>query len=177
MENTRKVSLFISTSLDGYICREDGSIDWMFDDQDYGYEAFYSEVDTVIMGRHTWEQLKTLGGYYPYEGKEGVVFSSEAFHEKSQKVTFTTEPVADWLTRAKQEDRGTIWLVGGATMVDECLQAGQVDELILSIHPILLGQGVPLFRGMHPQTLLELASHRVYHTGLVQLVYRRPAAE
>ncbi len=54
MEKQRKVSLFISTSLDGYIAREDGSIDWLFDDQDYGYEAFYDEVDTVIMGRHTW---------------------------------------------------------------------------------------------------------------------------
>lgn len=175
MENQRKVSLFISTSLDGYIAREDGSIDWLFDDQDYGYEAFYNDVDTVIMGRHTWDQLQTLGAYYPYQGKEGVVFSRGKTGTPNPNVTFATEPIDTWLEKAKQEDKGGIWLVGGAKLVDECLQAQLVDEIILSIHPILLGTGVPLFRGQHPQMALELVSHRAYHTGLVQLVYRRPA--
>lgn len=176
MENQRKVSLFISTSLDGYISREDGSIDWLFDDQDYGYEAFYNEVDTVIMGRHTWEQLQKLGSYYPYEGKEGVVFSRGMSGQPHPKVKFATEPIEQWLSRAKQEDKGTIWLVGGAKLVDECLQAGLVDEIILSIHPVLLGRGIPLFRGNQPENRLELVSHRAYHTGLVQLVYRYPAS-
>ncbi|MDR3410549.1 MAG: dihydrofolate reductase family protein [Formivibrio sp.] len=174
MESTRKVSLFISTSLDGYIAREDGSIDWLFDDQDYGYEAFYDDVDTVIMGRHTWEQLQKLGDFYPYQGKEGVVFSRGHSGKPNSNVTFATEPIETWLARAKQEDKGTIWLMGGAKLVDECLQANLVDEIILSVHPILLGQGIPLFRGRHPEMTLELVSHRAYHTGLVQLVYRRP---
>lgn len=172
MENNRKVSLFISTSLDGYIAREDGSIDWLFNDQDYGYEAFYEEVDTVIMGRHTWNKLKEIGDY-PFNDKQGVVFSSTLAGQTDPNVTFVTEPVVDWLQREKQTDRGTIWLMGGAKLVDECLQAGRVDEIILSIHPILLGNGIPLFRGKQPETRLELVSQRAYHTGLVRLVYRR----
>lgn len=176
MQNTRKVSLFIASSLDGYIAREDGGIDWLFDDQDYGYEAFYDDVDTVIMGRHTWEKLRELGDY-PYEGKEGVVFSHELAGQADPHVTFATESVETWLTNAKQEEGGTIWLMGGSKLVDECLQAGLVDEIILSIHPILLGHGIPLFRGKQPEMALELVSSKSYHTGLIQLVYRRPAAE
>lgn len=173
MESSRKVSLFIATSLDGYIAREDGGIDWLFDDQDYGYEAFYDEVDTVIMGRHTWDKLKELGDY-PYDGKEGVVFSKSLAGQTDPNVTFVTEPAKDWIGRAKQEEGGTIWLMGGSKLVDECLQTGMVDEIIMSIHPILLGQGIPLFRGKQPEMALELVSSKSFHTGLVQLVYRRP---
>lgn len=173
MESTRKVSLFIATSLDGYIAREDGGIDWLFDDQDYGYEAFYDDVDTIVMGRHTWEQLKTLGDY-PYEGKEGVVFSGTLAGQTDPHVTFVTESVQDWIGRAKQEAGGTIWLMGGSKLVDESLQAGLVDEIILSIHPLLLGHGIPLFRGNQPEMALELVSSKSFHTGLIQLVYRRP---
>ena len=101
------------------------------------------------------------------------MFSSTLAGQTDPNVTFVTEPVVDWLQREKQTDRGTIWLMGGAKLVDECLQAGRVDEIILSIHPILLGNGIPLFRGKQPETRLELVSQRAYHTGLVRLVYRR----
>lgn len=175
MENIRKVSLFIAASLDGYIAREDGATDWLFSDQDYGYEAFYDDVDTIIMGRHTWDQLKSFGDY-PYEGKEGVVFSRTLAGQQDPDVTIVTEPVQDWVGRAKQEDGGTIWLMGGASLVDECLQQGLVDEIILSIHPILLGAGIPLFRGKQPEMALELVSSQSFHTGLIQLIYRRPRA-
>ena len=173
MENLRKVSLFIAASLDGYIAREDGGIDWLFNDQDYGYEAFYDDVDTVIMGRHTWEQLKSFGDY-PYEGKEGIVFSRTLAGQQDPNVSIVTESVQDWIDRAKQEEGGTIWLMGGGGLVDECLQQGRVDEIILSIHPILLGNGIPLFRGKQPEMHLELVSSQSFHTGLIQLIYRRP---
>lgn len=172
MENARKVSLFISTSLDGYIAREDGSIDWLFDDQDYGYALFYEDMDTLIMGRHTWESLKEAGDY-PYEGKKAFVFSSKETASPHPDVTFVTESIESWLAQAKQENGGTIWLMGGAKLVDECLQAGLVDELTLSVHPILLGQGIPLYRGRQPETPLELVSSKAYSTGLVRSVYRK----
>ena len=172
MENARKVSLFIASSLDGYISREDDSIDWMFDDQDYGYEAFYDEVDAIVLGRHTWDKLKELGDY-PYEGKKAYVFSSTETESTDPNVTFVTESVEEWLQRAKQKTGGTIWLIGGSKLVDECLQAGLVDEIMLSIHPILLGKGIPLFRGKQPETPLELVSSKAYQSGLVRLVYRK----
>lgn len=172
MENTRKVCLFIATSLDGYIAREDESIDWLFSDQDYGYETFYEEVDTIVLGRHTWDKLKELGDY-PYEGKKGIVLCSDSAGQTDPYVTFITEPIETWLPRIKKEPGGTIWLMGGSKLVDECLQAGLVDEITLSIHPILLGHGIPLFRGKQPEAALELVSSKAYHTGLVQLVYRK----
>lgn len=172
MENARKVSLFIASSLDGYISREDDSIDWMFDDQDYGYEAFYDEVDAIVMGRHTWEKLHELGEY-PYKGKKAYVFSSTLTDSPDTNITFVTEAVEEWLPRLKQKTGGTIWLMGGAKLVDECLQAGLVDEIMLAVHPILLGRGIPLFRGNQPETALDLVSSKSYASGLVRLVYRK----
>ncbi len=172
MENTRKVSLFIATSLDGYIAREDESMDWLLDDQDYGYERFYESVDTVVLGRHTWDELKTLGDY-PYEGKKGFVFCSQSAGQTDPNVTFVTERIEDWLVRAKQQCGRNIWVIGGSKLVDECLEAGLVDEITLSIHPVLLGKGTPLFRGKQPEMGLKLVYSKVYQTGVVQLVYQR----
>lgn len=173
MEPTqRQVRLFIAMSLDGYIARPDGSIDWLLCDQDYGYTGFYQEIDTVLMGRHTWEQLKTFGDY-PYAGKRGVVFSRNLSGETSDKVEFVTEAIDVWLTEARREEGGDFWLVGGAHLVDGCLRHDLIDEIVLSIHPVLLGCGVPLFRPQQSELALELVDSQTYATGLVQLTYRR----
>ncbi|WP_137936710.1 dihydrofolate reductase family protein [Chitinivorax sp. B] len=168
----RPVSLFIATSLDGYIAREDGRVDWLFADQDYGYTAFYERVDTVLMGRHTWQQLKSFGDY-PYAGKQGVVFSHRLAGVDDPDVSFIIDPVDTWLREARQQEGGTIWLVGGAKLVDSCLQADLIDEFILSVHPVILGDGIPLFRPGHRSLPLQLVSQESFDTGLVQLTYQR----
>lgn len=168
----RPLSLFIATSLDGYIASPDGSVDWLFSDQDYGYTAFYDSVDTVAMGRHTWEQLKAFGDY-PYVGKRGVVFSRELGGQSDPNVSFITAPAHQWLTEAKHQPGRTIWLMGGASLVDTCLQHDLIDEFILSIHPVLLGDGLPLFRAGSPRLALELVDSQRFSSGLVQLTYRR----
>ncbi|MBB5019518.1 dihydrofolate reductase [Chitinivorax tropicus] len=169
----RPVSLFIATSLDGYIAREDGSVDWLFSDQDYGYSAFYERVDTVLMGRHTWQQVQQLGAY-PYAGKPGIVFSHALSGTDDPDVQVVVDPVDTWLREHKQAAGGTIWLVGGAKLVDSCLQADLIDEFILSIHPVILGDGIPLFRPGHRTLPLTLIHQESFDTGLIQLTYQRP---
>lgn len=168
----RKVKLFIAMSLDGYIARADGSVDWLFNDQDYGYTAFYEDIDTVLMGRHTWEQLKTFGDY-PYEGKQGIVFSRALAGESDPNVEYVTDSIETWIRRAQQQHGGNFWLMGGSQLVDGCLRHDLVDEMILSVHPLLLGHGIPLFRPHVAELKLELVKSQAYSSGLVQMVYRR----
>lgn len=168
----RKVRLFISMSLDGFIARKDGSVDWILSDQDYGYTRFYEEIDTVLMGRHTWEQLKAFGAY-PYTGKAGVVFSHAQEDEGDAAVSMVTQPVEEWLTEARQREGGDFWLLGGARLFDACLAGKLVDEIQVCLHPVLLGDGVALFRPLGVQTGLELVESVAYPSGLVRLTYRR----
>lgn len=168
----RKVRLFISMSLDGYIARHDGSVDWILNDQDYGYTRFYEEIDTVLMGRHTWEQLTSIGAY-PYTGKAGVVFTHLPEEESDGDVRFVMQPVDAWLNEARQQDGGDFWLLGGARLFDACLAAKLVDEIQICLHPVLLGDGVALFRPLGVETGLELQESVAYPSGLVRLTYRR----
>lgn len=164
----------MSMSLDGFIARRDGSVDWILGDQDYGYTRFYEEIDTVLMGRHTWEQLKAFGAY-PYTGKAGVVFSHATEDETDAEVSFVTQSVEDWLAEARRHEGGDFWLLGGARLFDACLSAKLVDEIQISVHPVLLGDGVALFRPLDVQTSLELVETVSYPSGLVRLTYRRIA--
>jgi dihydrofolate reductase len=160
----RKVKLFIASSLDGYIAREDGGIDWLFSDADYGYRQFYDSVDTVIMGRKTHELEQKLG--VRHEGKKSYVFSrrksgGEFVHDAAE---FTRQLV--------QENGKDIWLEGGGEVVSALMDEGLVDEIILSIHPIILGTGIPLFKSKMKEAKLELINSTAYESGLVQLHYQ-----
>ncbi|MFA7096730.1 MAG: dihydrofolate reductase family protein [Gammaproteobacteria bacterium] len=169
----RKLVLFIATSLDGYIARPDGGIDWLFTDQGYGYPEFFAGVDTVLMGRRTYEQLLALGGGYPYPGTRGYVFSRRRGGERNAHVAFIADDVATFVQRLKEEPGKTIWLVGGAEIARACLLHDLVDESVISVHPLVLGAGIPLFLPPLPTLRLTLARCQVYDSGLVQLTYRR----
>jgi dihydrofolate reductase len=176
----RKICLFIATSLDGYIARNSGEIDWLFTDQDYGYSEFFAQIDTVIMGRKTYEQVLSFGEY-PYAGKQSFVFSktlqgkSSLAKEASAKqcyVEFVGANLVDFITTLRQSDGRDIWLVGGSEIVHFFMQNNFVDELIISIHPIVLGSGIPLFsHDLHFETLLELKQVKAFDSGLVQIAY------
>lgn len=167
----RKIRLFIASSLDGYIARESGEIDWLFTDQDYGYTEFFNQVDTVIMGNKTYQQI--LGfGEYPYKGKEAFVFSQNQSSEKDDNVKFISSNWQDFINQIRQTKGRDIWLVGGARIIHWFLKNGFIDELILSIHPIILGSGIPLI--LHDSTLetmLILKDVNKFNTGLLQVAY------
>ncbi|MBD1862871.1 MULTISPECIES: dihydrofolate reductase family protein [Trichocoleus] len=167
----RSIQLFIATSLDGYIARTSGDVDWLFTDQDYGYTEFFEQVDTVLMGRKTYEQV--LGfGEYPYHGKKGYVFSKTQQQQQDENVEFVSADWVNFLNQLRHAQGQNIWLVGGSELIRFCLQHGFVDELILSIHPIILGDGIPLIaHDPTLETLLKLQHTKNYETGLLQVTY------
>jgi dihydrofolate reductase len=172
----RRVRLFIASSLDGFIAREDGAIDWLFTDADYGYTAFYDQVDTVVMGRRTYE-LSLSFGPDVYAGRAVYVFSRTRTGGVGDSATFVREGPAALVARLREAEGRDIWLVGGSMLVRDFLAAGMVDDLILSVHPILLGGGIPLFLPHPRETRLRLRRSEAFPSGLVQLVYdTHPAA-
>lgn len=168
----RKVSLFIACSTDGFVAGKRGRIDWLFTDQDYGYAAFLRTVDTVVMGRKTWDLARWFEPV-PYAGKAKYVFSRRRRTTPIPDVRFVaTDPAA--LVRGLKRRRGKrIWLVGGGEIVSILMNAGLIDEIVLSIHPIILGGGVRLFARIARQSEWTLVSSRSFETGLVQITYIR----
>ncbi len=163
----RKLTLFIACSLDGYIAREDGSVDWLFTDADYGYRRFFASIDTMLMGRKTFEKALELGDR-SYGEKEWVVFSRRRM-EGPEGVSFARDPAACVRKLKRGKGKG-IWLVGGAEMVSLLMDAGLIDSIILSIHPIRLGSGIRLFKEGEEKAL-RLYDVRRYRSGLVKLSY------
>ncbi len=167
----RKIILFIASSLDGYIASQSGEVDWLFTDQDYGYTEFFAKIDTVLMGSKTYQQL--LGfGEYPYQSKKGFVFSKNIESEVDDNVTFVKSNWQEFINTLRQASGHDIWLVGGAQIIYYFLQHSLIDELILSIHPIILGDGIPLIvKDSNLETALELKQVKTYDSGLLQVSY------
>ena len=163
-----KVSVYIASSLDGYIAREDGSIDWLPESSESGYDAFYKSIDTVIMGKTTYDQVRTFG-VYPYKGKKSFVFSKtqQNSDENAEFVSDVEKFVKDGFPGAGK----TIWIIGGAKIIVSFLKQGIVDEIIITKIPVLLGKGIPLFENLEDETKLELIKTEKYDQ-LVDLHYK-----
>ena len=167
----RKIRLFIASSLDGYIARTSGDVDWLFTDQDYGYTEFFNQIDTVLIGSKTYQQM--LGfGEYPYQGKKGFVFSNTLQGKSDNNVEFIGGDLKGFINTLRHSSGNDIWLVGGGQIIHYFMSYRLIDELILSIHPIILGDGIPLiWKDSSLETLLELKDIRTYETGLLQVSY------
>lgn len=172
----RKVVLFIATTADGFIARDDGRYDWLpTDDNDYGYRAFIKTVGTVLMGRVTYQQVLDFESF-PYADQECFVFSRrtrglEKDPRRPPCVTIVrSDPVA--FVRRLRRGRGpSIWLAGGAQLVQPLQEAGLIDEYVIFICPVFIGSGIPLFLRTKRQTRLRLAHRHVYESGVVELTY------
>ncbi len=157
----RKLVLYIASSLDGYIATDEHNLDWLFaveGEGDSGYTTFYDTVDTVLMGRITYDWIiEHEKGDFPYKGKECYVFSKTK-KSNSQHVTFICDGVVQFSKDLKNKNGQRIWLVGGGNLLDTFIKEKLVDELIVTITPVLLGKGIPLFRNNGFQTPLSLKS-------------------
>lgn len=157
----RKLVLFIASSLDGYIATEEHSLDWLFaveGEGDNGYSKFYDTVDTILIGRITYDWIMEYeAGNFPYKGKQCYVFS-KAEKENTQDVTFIHGDVLRFTEGLKNKNGKNIWLVGGGNLLDTFLKEKLVDEIIITISPVILGSGIPLFRNNDFQTNLSLIS-------------------
>jgi len=168
----RRVRLFVATSLDGYIAGPGDDVGWRFDDGDYGYQHFYAGIDTVLIGRRTYDMACRLPAW-PYAGRNVVVFTrGDATRIASPDTVATSLAVTDVVAALRVRPGRDLWLAGGGGLVQSFLAADRVDDLIVSIHPVVLGDGIPLIARGTPRVPLALVGERRFPSGLVQLAYR-----
>jgi dihydrofolate reductase len=174
----RKVKLFAATSLDGLVARPDGAVDWLFSDGDYGFKDFTASVDTVLIGRKTLDHVVGQGlakaGVPLFPGMKNYIFSRATPPGERGGMEFVGDDVAGLIGKLQLEEGKDLWLVGGGDLTRTFLELDLVDEVILSIHPILLGDGIPMFPGPFRQTDLQLANTKSFPNGLLQVSYARP---
>jgi dihydrofolate reductase len=170
----RKVVLGLGMSLDGYIARLDGAVDFLFMPKDYSMAAFFATIDTAAMGRKTLDAaLRMGGGSFGGASMATYVFSRSQPAGKRDGVVFVDQQPAKWLGQIRKRPGKNIWLMGGGELAREFLRADLVDELYLGVVPVLLGEGIPLFPSGFPQREFTLAENKTYSKGLIALVYRR----
>ncbi len=166
----RKVVVYIATSLDGCIAGPNGEIDWLFTDQDYGYSEFIAGVDTIIMGRKSYQAVVDLGDW-PYRGMSTYVYTRRSTRPDDPRVTFTSVPPVELVTELRKWPGKDIWIMGGGEMIGAFLDAGLVDEATIAVHPVFLGGGIPLIPSGTRTTWLNLVGQKWYENGLVILSY------
>lgn len=175
---TMRCFAFIATSLDGFIARADGSLDWLpapDPDEDYGYARFMSRMDALVLGRNTFETVLDFGAW-PYDGKRVVVLSRTLSTDDvpaalQDKMTLYRGTLPDLLRQLGTEGHTSLYVDGGKT-IQSFLQAGLLDELTLTRIPLLLGSGIPLFGALKQEVRLQHLDNRTYPNGLVQDRYR-----
>ena len=162
--------LYMALSLDGMIADADGSVEWLnrWDDVDYCTEAFMDEVDTLIMGRATYDQVMGFGAW-PYAGMRAAVLTSRPLGDAPAGVEGTSDVAG--LIAELREDGAKVWIVGGAATAATCLALGAVDTVELFLMPVLLGEGVPLFVGDADELPLKLRETRAWPNGVVGVTY------
>ena len=168
------IAYYVAASLDGYIADAGGGVGWLpeGDADDYGYADFYANVDALLIGRRTYDQVLEFG-QWPYPGKPAYVFTGHPPDANPYGVEFVRSDPADFVRNVASQYHGTIWLVGGANLAEQFRRAGLIDDYLIHVMPIALGRGVPLFAGGGPHTPLALVETRAYDDGLVMLHYRR----
>jgi len=167
----RKVILGLAVTLDGFIEGPNGEYDWCFTDQDYGLNEFFQRVDALFMGRRSYEEAKKYEGQSPWQDMTTYVFSRTMKPADDPKIILVPDGSVEVVQKIKQEQGMDIWLFGGADLTRQFINTGLVDELWLSVHPILLGAGKPLFQEIQERKLLKLLESKTYETGLVSLRY------
>ncbi len=169
----RKIILQVAVSLDGFIEGPNGEFDWCFTDQDYGMAAFFKSIDTIFMGRKSYEVVQQMGteAPNPWKGISTCVFSNTLKEVKDKDAVLITGNIRDQVAAIKKQRGKNIWLFGGASLTASLMQEGLVDELVLAVHPILLGQGKPLFQGVKHRIKTKLIESKTFDSGLVMLTY------
>lgn len=174
----RPVRYNVAASLDGYIAGPNGEYDWIPHDPTVDFGAIFARVDTVLLGRRSYELVRGgPGPVWPADSRV-YVFSRTLCPEEHAGVTVVADDAAGVVAALRREPGdGEIWLFGGGALFASLLAAGQVDAVEVTVAPVLLGGGVPLLPGGAPRTALALAASRVYPSGMVGLRYAVPDAD
>jgi len=163
-----KIILYIAISLDGYIAQEDGNVDWLSSfDEDYGYEKFLSTIDTIIMGRKTYQQVLSFGEW-PYTGLKTFVFTHQKM-EEDKNVKFVSGSVQHKITEIKKQSNKNIWLVGGGNLITDFVKHQLIYEYQIFMMPLFLGTGIPILQESVDLNLLKFTKSKTYKSGVIEL--------
>lgn len=173
----RKTTLFIAASLDGYIARKDGGIDWLHGQDATGddmasYDAFIRDIDTVVMGWNTYHQVtaELSRTEWPYRGLTTYVMTHRTPPATDEDIHFVNQDVCELIAELKRRPGKGIWICGGAGVIRPLLQGRAIDRLHISVIPILLGEGISLFGGVGLELPLRFLRSQSYN-GITDLVY------
>ena len=162
------IKLFIATSIDGYIARLDGSLDWLDDIPnpdhiDHGYHDFYGGIGTLFMGRKTYEAIQNMDVDWPYENASTYILTRNTHYTAITPHTYVVnEDILGLVKDLRETEKKDIWLVGGGELVSMFMDLALIDEMILSI---------PLFASDSKQVNFKLLDSRVFETGIINLHY------
>jgi dihydrofolate reductase len=170
---------YVAASVDGFIATPDGGLDWLApfeaSGEDYGYAAFYDSIDAVLLGSRTFQQALTFGAW-PYAGKPAWVFSKRVLPSPREDVTVTDRSPREVMCELEASGVRRAWLVGGGALAGSFRAAGLVTTYIVSVIPVILGSGVPMFGGSGPGERLRLVDTKTYPDGVVQSHFESPSA-
>jgi len=174
----RKISLFIAISLDGYIAKPNDDLSFLKlvekEGEDYGYTEFTDTIDTLIIGRRTYDYvLKEIGPSHYDNGQRDVYVITRTERPQVGRTIFYTENITKLIKQLKSGKGKNIYCDGSAEVINELLKNDLIDEFIISVVPVLLESGTRLFKDGRPEQLLEFITAKTFETGLVQLHYKR----
>jgi dihydrofolate reductase len=182
MKGPRRFIVYIAVSADGYIARPDGDVEWLNrrPHEDYGMRAFYRTIDTILLGRKTYDWAVDYARRHRL--KAGVfdtkvanyVFSRRPPRKKAPGVEFVSQPVRTFARRLRTTPGKHVWIMGGAGLIASFLDANEIDELDIHVIPTFIGKGIPLVAPRHRDLSLRLRSTKRYADGVVRLRYRVP---
>lgn len=180
-EKQRRIILDLAVSLDGFIEGKNGEVDWCIMDPDMGFTNFLYQIDTILYGRKSYD---LWGQYNPknevsdtekeiwklIHSKEKYVFSRTQ-KGTDNKTRFINDNILEEINKLKKKPGKDIWLYGGASLITTFINLGLVDEFRLSIHPVVLGEGKPLFIDIKQRINLKMVNTRTFSSGVVQIIY------
>ncbi len=171
----RKLILYIAASLDGYIAKPNDDLSFLSiveqEGEDYGYADFIKTIDTVIVGRKTYDKVIAMGYEFPHANKDTYIITRTP-RPNIGSVKFYTGNLKDLVSNLKLKKGKNIFCDGGAEIVNELLNHQLFDELIISVIPVLVGSGTKLFKDGRPEQKLQLISSKQFEKGLIQLHYK-----
>ena len=180
-DRPRRIILDLAVTLDGFIEGKNGEVDWCIMDPEMDFNHFLKQIDTIFYGRKSYD---LWGQYTPHpdasedekelweeiHSKEKYVFSKTQ-NGTGQKAIFINNRIPEEVNKLKKQPGKDIWLYGGASLITTFIELGLVDEFRLSVHPVVLGEGRPLFIDVKQRLNLKLAETRTFSSGVVQLIY------
>lgn len=167
------VRVFIACSLDGFIAGPDDDLSWLpvGDGEDYGFDAFLAEIGAIVMGRNTYRIVEAFGDGWPYGEIPVLVATTRPLEPPTRSTVRAVRGTANELLQQAREVTGEGIYIDGGNVIRQFLDLGLIDELTVTVVPVILGAGAPLFAGVTHRRALELVGSKAFVTGLAQLRY------